>query len=117
MQSFRVTREDVQNKLSQPHNSKLHNVQQIRNPGLHWEEVAFSPLMVEHAPEQQGETVSRQHGGVEDVEDRDARAGAIVLDAGNLWLERGDAGDYEETGGGRRCVSNELFLLLISGSE
>ena len=113
---IRVTREDVQNKLSQPHNSKLHNVQPIRNPGLHWEEVAFSPLVVEHAPEQQGETVSCQHGGVEDVEDRDARAGAIVLDAGNLWLERGDAGDYEETGG----VGDVLVLncfALISGSE
>jgi hypothetical protein len=116
MQSFEDSR-DVQNKLPQPHNSKLHKVQPIWNPRLlHWEEVALSPLVVEHAPEQQGETVSCQHSGVEDVEDRDARAGAIVLDAGNLWLERGDAGDYEETGGAGDVLVSNCFAL-ISGSE
>jgi hypothetical protein len=67
--------------------------------------------MVKYAPEQQGETVSSQHGGVEDVKDRDARAGAIVPDASNLWLERCDAGDYEETVEGRRRVSVGLYLF------
>lgn len=60
--------QDVQEKLPQPHDSKLYKVQPSCHPRLLREEESVL-VMVERAPEQQCEIVSRDDGAVKDVGD------------------------------------------------